>query len=150
MSDPDVDKAKSHAALNEEEVLQFWQENDIFEKSLQKDAPNGEFVFYEGPPTANAKPALHHLEARAFKDAIPRYKTMRGFRVRRKAGWDTHGLPVELQIEKELGFSGKPDIEKYGVEAFNKKCRDSVLRYIAEWEKFTDRIGYWVDKIDAY
>lgn len=150
MSDPDVGKAKSQAALNEEEVLRFWQENQIFEKSLSLDAPKGEFVFYEGPPTANAKPALHHLEARAFKDAIPRYKTMRGFHVRRKAGWDTHGLPVELQIEKELGFSGKPDIEKYGVEAFNKKCRDSVLRYIAEWEKFTDRIGYWVDKGDAY
>ncbi|MEK7063627.1 MAG: class I tRNA ligase family protein [Patescibacteria group bacterium] len=141
---------KSETALREEEVLKFWADNKIFEKSLAKDSPKGEFVFYEGPPTANAKPALHHLEARAFKDAIPRYKTMQGYHVRRKAGWDTHGLPVELQIEKELGFTGKQDIEKYGVEAFNEKCRESVFRYIGVWETFTDRIGYWVDKSDAY
>lgn len=143
-------KFKSDTALKEEEVLKFWTENKIFEQSLNKPAPKGEFVFYEGPPTANAAPALHHLEARAFKDAIPRYKTMRGYRVRRRAGWDTHGLPVELQIEKELGFTGKPDIEKYGVEAFNEKCRESVYRYIGVWEKFTDRLGYWVDKENAY
>ncbi len=141
---------KSDTAQKEEEVLKFWKENKIFEQSLNKPAPKGEFVFYEGPPTANAAPALHHLEARAFKDAIPRYKTMRGYRVRRRAGWDTHGLPVELQIEKELGFTGKPDIEKYGVEAFNEKCRESVYRYIGVWEKFTDRLGYWVDKENAY
>lgn len=141
---------KSDTARKEEEVLAFWQKEHIFEQSLKRPAPKGEFVFYEGPPTANAKPALHHLEARAFKDAIPRYKTMRGYRVRRRAGWDTHGLPVELQIEKELGFSGKPDIEKYGVEAFNEKCRESVYRYISVWEEFTDRLGYWVDKKDAY
>src|SRR3954470_14271086 len=98
----------------EEKVLQFWKENKIFEKTLEKKSPKGEFVFYEGPPTANGKPGIHHLESRAFKDAIPRYKTMRGYRVNRRAGWDTHGLPVELQVEKELGFKGKPDIEKYG------------------------------------
>ncbi|MCC7436601.1 class I tRNA ligase family protein, partial [Candidatus Nomurabacteria bacterium] len=110
----------------------------------------GDFVFYEGPPTANAKPALHHLEARAFKDVIPRYKTMRGFSVRRRAGWDTHGLPVELQIEKKLGFTSKKDIEEYGVAKFNKECKDSVFTHIKDWEDFTERIGYWVDKDDAY
>ena len=141
---------KSDAAKREEDVLAFWGEHSIFQKSLDKKSPRGEFVFYEGPPTANAPPALHHLESRAFKDVIPRYKTMRGYHVRRRAGWDTHGLPVELQIEKELGFSGKPDIEKYGVEAFNEKCRESVYTYINEWEKFTERIGYWVDRSNAY
>jgi isoleucyl-tRNA synthetase len=150
MTEDKSQKGKSDTALREEDVLKFWQENKIFEQSLKKPAPQGEFVFYEGPPTANAAPALHHLEARAFKDAIPRYKTMRGYRVRRRAGWDTHGLPVELQIEKELGFTGKPDIENYGVELFNEKCRESVYRYINVWEKFTDRLGYWVDKEDAY
>lgn len=141
---------KSDAALREERITAFWEENRIFEKSLEKDAPNGEFVFYEGPPTANAGPALHHLEARAFKDALPRYKTMRGYRVRRRAGWDTHGLPVELQIEKALGFTGKQDIEAYGIAAFNKKCRESVMAYIDEWSRFTRRIGYWVDQQKAY
>lgn len=150
MTEKDAPQGKSDVALREEEVLKFWAENKIFEKSLEQTKGGKEFIFYEGPPTANAKPALHHLEARAFKDAIPRYKTMQGYHVRRKAGWDTHGLPVELQIEKELGFTGKPDIEKFGIEAFNEKCRESVYRYIGEWEKFTDRIGYWVDKDDAY
>src|SRR5579872_5616066 len=112
----DSDENKSQTAKREEEILKFWQEHSIFKKSTEKPAPAGEFVFYEGPPTANAKPALHHLEARAFKDILPRYKTMQGFHVRRKAGWDTHGLPVELQIEKKLGFTTKKDIEVYGVE----------------------------------
>ena len=99
---------KSTRSLKEEEILTFWKRNDIFKKSLEKKAPKGEFVFYEGPPTANGMPGIHHLEARAFKDAIPRYKTMRGYRVRRKGGWDTHGLPVELEVEKELGLKSKP------------------------------------------
>ncbi len=141
---------KSQTALKEEEVLKFWQEKEVFKKTLKKDSPRGKFVFYEGPPTANARPALHHLAARVFKDIIPRFKTMQGFYVRRKAGWDTHGLPVELQIEKKLGLKSKKEIEQYGVEAFNKQCKDSVFEYIEEWEKFTDRIGYWVDKKDAY
>jgi isoleucyl-tRNA synthetase len=141
---------KSDAALKEEAVLKFWAENKIFEKSLAKDSPAGEFVFFEGPPTANAKPALHHLEARAFKDVIPRYKTMQGFHVRRQGGWDTHGLPVELQIEKKLGLNSKKAIEEYGIEKFNKECKDSVFEYIKDWEDFTDRIGYWVDKKNAY
>ncbi len=141
---------KSAAALREEAVLEFWQKENIFQKSVERNAGNDEFVFYEGPPTANAKPALHHLEARAFKDVIPRYKTMQGFHVRRRAGWDTHGLPVELQIEKKLGLKSKKEIEQYGIAQFNKECKDSVFEYIGEWEKFTDRIGYWVDKKSAY
>jgi isoleucyl-tRNA synthetase len=113
---------KSDAAKREERILAWWKENQIFERSVEKPSPSGEFVFYEGPPTANGRPGIHHLESRSFKDAIPRYKTMRGYRVPRRAGWDTHGLPVELEVEKELGFSGKPDIEKYGVAAFNKSA----------------------------
>ncbi len=143
-------REKSEAAKREEEILAFWEDNAIFQKSLEKESPKGEFVFYEGPPTANGKPGIHHLESRAFKDAIPRYKTMRGYNVPRKAGWDTHGLPVELEVEKELGFSGKPDIEKYGVSEFNKKCKESVLRYITIWDAFTKRMGYWVDQKKAY
>lgn len=116
----------------------------------QKDAPKGEFVFYDGPPTANGKPGIHHLEPRAFKDAIPRYKTMQGYSVRRKGGWDTHGLPVELQVEKALGLTSKKQIEEYGVEKFNEECKKSVWAYIDEWEKFTDRIGYWIDHKNPY
>jgi isoleucyl-tRNA synthetase len=141
---------KSDRAKREEAILAFWRDNKIFEKTLEKEAPKGEFVFYEGPPTANAKPALHHLEARVFKDALPRYKTMRGYHVPRKAGWDTHGLPVELQIEKKLGFTSKKDIEAYGIEKFNKECKESVFEYIGDWEKFTERIGYWVNFKEAY
>lgn len=141
---------KSAAALREEKVLEFWSQNKIFEKTLEKRSPKGEFVFFEGPPTANAKPALHHLEARAFKDVIPRFKTMQGFHVGRRGGWDTHGLPVELQIEKKLGLNSKKAIEEYGIEKFNAECKQSVFEYIKDWEDFTDRIGYWVDKKNAY
>jgi isoleucyl-tRNA synthetase len=149
-----METEKSQTAQKEEEILKFWQEKEVFKKTLNKpreaNASKAEFVFYEGPPTANAKPALHHLESRVFKDIIPRFKTMQGHYVRRKAGWDTHGLPVELQIEKKLGLKSKKEIEQYGVEEFNKQCKDSVFEYISDWEKFTDRIGYWVDKKDAY
>ena len=140
----------SDIAKKEEETLAFWSDRSIFDKTLAKPAPKGEFVFYEGPPTANGRPGIHHLETRAFKDAILRYKTMRGYRVPRRAGWDTHGLPVELEVEKELGFSGKKDIEVYGIAAFNAKCKESVLRYVDEWTRFTGRIGYWVDQARAY
>jgi isoleucyl-tRNA synthetase len=150
MSDIPPQTEKSEAARREEEVLTFWKENDIFQKSLERGEEDKTFVFYEGPPTANGRPGVHHMESRSFKDAIPRYKTMQGFRVPRRAGWDTHGLPVELEVEKQLGFSGKPDIEKYGIAEFNKKCRESVFSYIDLWEKFTDRIGYWVDQDKAY
>ncbi|HRH55893.1 MAG TPA: class I tRNA ligase family protein, partial [Candidatus Paceibacterota bacterium] len=145
-----ADITKSEAAKREEGILAFWDEKQIFEKSLAKHAPKGEYVFFEGPPTANGKPGVHHMESRSFKDALPRYKTMRGYRVPRRAGWDTHGLPVELEVEKELGFRGKKDIEEYGLAAFNTKCRESVLKYIEEWSRFTKRIGYWVDQETAY
>ncbi len=141
---------KSEAALREEKVLEFWKENKIFEKSLKQSEGKKEFVFYEGPPTANGEPGTHHLEARAFKDAIPRYKTMRGFHVRRKGGWDTHGLPVELQVEKKLGLNSKKAIEKYGVAKFNQECKESVWQYLDVWNKFTKRIGYWVDQENPY
>jgi len=134
----------------EEKVLQFWKDNKIFEKTLDKPADKGEFVFYEGPPTANGKPGIHHVEARAFKDAIPRYKTMQGFHVRRKAGWDTHGLPVELEVEKKLGLKSKKEIEEYGVEKFNDECKKSVWTYVDLWRQFSDRMGYWADYENAY
>jgi len=141
---------KSEAALREEKVLEFWRENKIFEKSLEQTKNGKEFIFYEGPPTANGKPGIHHLEARAFKDAIPRYKTMRGYHVRRKGGWDTHGLPVELQVEKKLGLNSKKAIEAYGIGKFNQECKANVWEYLEFWNKFTERIGYWVDQDNAY
>lgn len=145
---------KSPNSLREEQTLTFWKEKDIFRRTLDRKREGvkdrGEFIFYEGPPTANGRPGIHHLEARAFKDAIPRYKTMQGYYVRRKGGWDTHGLPVELQVEKELGLKSKKEIEKYGIAAFNEKCKESVWSYVTEWERFTDRMGYWVDLKDPY
>ncbi len=141
---------KSESAIREERILEFWKENNIFENSLEKESPKGEFVFFEGPPTANGKPGIHHLEARAFKDAIPRYKTMQGFHVRRKGGWDTHGLPVELQVEKILGLKSKREIESYGIAEFNKKCKENVWEYVDVWRKFTERIGYWIDQKNPY
>jgi len=141
---------KSEVALREEKVLEFWREKKIFEKTLSKTEGKKEFVFYEGPPTANAKPGIHHLEARAFKDAIPRYKTMRGYHVRRKGGWDTHGLPVELQVEKKLGLDSKKAIEEYGIAKFNQECRKNVWEQIDLWTKFTERIGFWLDQDNPY
>ena len=141
---------KSDVALREEAVLEFWRENKIFEKSLSEREGKKEFIFYEGPPTANGKPGIHHLEARAFKDAIPRYKTMQGYHVRRKGGWDTHGLPVELQVEKKLGLNSKKAIEDYGIAKFNQECKESVWEYVDLWHKFTERIGFWVDQKNPY
>jgi len=147
----DNSKPKKHPlAEKEEKILEFWKEKKIFQKTLEKPSPKGEFVFYEGPPTANGRPGIHHIVARAFKDALPRYKTMQGFHVRRKGGWDTHGLPVELEVEKTHGFKSKKDIENYGVAKFNKECKENVWKYVDEWEKFTDRIGYWVDQDNPY
>ncbi|TSC69526.1 MAG: isoleucyl-tRNA synthetase [Parcubacteria group bacterium Gr01-1014_66] len=134
----------------EEEILHFWEEHRIFEQSLEKNKRKPVFVFYEGPPTANGAPGIHHLGARAFKDLIPRYKTMRGFFVPRRAGWDTHGLPVEIQVEKELGLKSKKDIEEFGIAAFNAKAKESVWRYEEQWERFTKRIGFWIDLKDPY
>lgn len=134
----------------EEEILKFWQEKKIFEKTLKARSRAKKFVFFEGPPTANGKPGIHHLLPRAFKDLFARYKTMQGFLVERKAGWDTHGLPVELEVEKKLGIKSKPEIEKYGIGPFNKECRKSVWGYKDEWEKFTGRIAYWLDLKNPY
>ncbi len=134
----------------EEDILAFWEKKEIFQQSLEKTRDGKPFVFFEGPPTANGMPGIHHVLARAYKDVIPRYQTMRGRFVERKAGWDTHGLPVELQVEKELKISGKPEIEKYGIAAFNAKCRESVWQYQDAWERLTKRIGYWIDLEHPY
>jgi isoleucyl-tRNA synthetase len=132
----------------EDEVLAWWQANQVVEKSLASgDKP---FVFYEGPPTANGRPGLHHVISRTFKDVILRYRAMQGYKiVGRREGWDTHGLPVEIEVEKKLGFNGKPDIERFGIAEFNRLCRESVWEYIQEWKTFTKRIAYWVDE-DGY
>jgi len=134
----------------EEGVLRFWKHRHIFQKSelARQGAP--EYVFYEGPPTANGKPGVHHVLARVFKDIFPRYKNMSGFHVVRRGGWDTHGLPVEIEVEKRLGFTNKSQIEEYGIARFNELCRKSTFEYIQDWEKLTDRIAFWVDLDDAY
>ena len=135
---------------NEEKHLEFWKQNQIFEKSVKNREGKPRFVLYEGPPTANGNPGIHHVLARAYKDIITRYKVMKGYYAPRIAGWDTHGLPVEIEVEKELGFSGKAQIETYGVEQFNAKCRASVFKYLKEWDNLTERIAYWVDLEHAY
>jgi isoleucyl-tRNA synthetase len=134
----------------EESILAWWKAAGVFDRSLElrKDAP--EWIFYEGPPTANGRPGIHHVEPRTFKDVYPRFKTMTGYLVRRKGGWDCHGLPVELEVEKEIGTTGKKDIEAFGVAAFNDLCRASVQRYVGDFERLTDRIGFWIDMSDAY
>ncbi|MBQ8618366.1 MAG: isoleucine--tRNA ligase [Clostridia bacterium] len=134
----------------EEEIVKFWRENEVFKKSveLRKGAPA--FTFFDGPPTANGKPHIGHVETRAIKDIIPRYRTMKGFDVLRKAGWDTHGLPVELEVEKLLGLDGKPQIESYGIEPFIKECKKSVWKYKTEWEEMSERVGFWADMEDPY
>jgi isoleucyl-tRNA synthetase len=134
----------------EEKVLEFWRQHETFAKSVQQREGAPTYVFYEGPPTANGKPGVHHVQARAYKDLFPRYKTMRGYQVPRKAGWDCHGLPVEIEVEKKLGFSGKKAIEDYGVEPFNRQCRESVMEYEGLWRQMTERIGYWADLDHAY
>jgi len=134
----------------EEEILNRWESNNTFTKSVNQQKGKSRFIFYEGPPTANGKPGSHHVEARVFKDLIPRFKTMRGYYCERKGGWDCHGLPVELEVEKKLGISGKPQIEEYGVEKFCQLCRKSVFEYVEEWERLTERIGFWIDIKNSY
>lgn len=134
----------------EREVLEFWRKNKIFEKSVREREGRPGFTFYEGPPTANGRPGIHHVLARTLKDLVCRYKTMRGFQVHRKAGWDTHGLPVEIEVEKKLGIRHKDEIVAYGIEKFNALCRKSVFEYKDDWERMTEQIGYWVDLNDAY
>src|SRR5512132_353597 len=141
---------------DESRILAFWKQRRIFEKTLRAETratgpSKGTFVFYEGPPTANGMPHNGHVLTRAVKDLLPRYKTMRGYDVPRKAGWDTHGLPVEVEVEKELKIHGKADIERYGIEPFIERCVASVFRYTDVWEKTgTEKIGYWVDLKSAY
>lgn len=134
----------------EKEVLEFWKENDIFRKNEERNQGSREFTFYDGPPTANGKPHIGHILTRVIKDIIPRYHVMKGDHCLRKAGWDTHGLPVELEVEKLLGIDGKPEIEKYGIEPFIKKCKESVWKYTSEWQKMSDRVGYWADMKNPY
>ena len=138
----EVDSKLSFPAL-EQSVDQWWKERDIIKQALASGDQAHPFIFFEGPPTANGRPGVHHVEARVTKDLIVRYQRMRG-------GWDTHGLPVEVEVEKELGFNGKPDIEKYGIKEFNAKCKESVNRYVDEFERLTDRIAFWLDLDNPY
>jgi isoleucyl-tRNA synthetase len=131
-------------------IITWWQENDVFARSLERTTDGPAWVFYEGPPTANGTPGTHHIEARVFKDVFPRYRTMKGYSVPRRAGWDCHGLPVELAVEKELSLSGKPEIEKIGIAEFNARCRESVLRHVGAFEQLTERMGYWIDLSKPY
>ena len=131
-------------------ILEFWREADVFHQSLRRREGAPEWVFYEGPPTANGRAGIHHTESRTFKDVYPRFKTMTGYLVPRKAGWDCHGLPVELEVEKEIGTKTKRDIEAFGIAEFNRLCRESVTRYVDDWERLTERLGFWIDTSDAY
>ncbi len=146
-----VDPTQSFPAL-EQRVLERWRETDVFARQLsrRRDAAAPVWSFYEGPPTANGKPGAHHVLSRVFKDVYPRYRAMRGYYVPRKAGWDCHGLPVELEVEKELGISSKAEIEEYGIAEFNSRCRESVFRYVEEWNRMTERVGHWIDLDDPY
>ncbi|MFC1941559.1 class I tRNA ligase family protein, partial [Chloroflexota bacterium] len=134
----------------EEDIINLWKEHKVFEKSIDRRRGAPRFVLYEGPPTANGSPGIHHVLSRVFKDIIPRYKAMKGYYTPRIAGWDTHGLPVELEVEKELGFSGKAQIEEYSVDKFNQRCRESVFSYLKEWDALTERIAFWIDLDNAY
>ena len=134
----------------EEGILELWRERDVVARSLSEREGCPEYVFHEGPPTANGRPGIHHVLSRAFKDIFPRYKIMQGYYVQRRGGWDTHGLPVEIEVEKQLGLSGKQQIEAYGVEEFNRRCRASAQEYIEDWERMTVRMGFWVDLKTAY
>ena len=134
----------------EERIREGWREREIFRRSVEERPSDKIYSFYEGPPTANGAPGVHHILSRVFKDIFPRYKTMRGYRVPRKGGWDTHGLPVELEVERELGLKSKGEIEEYGIAEFNARCRESVMRYVEQWEDMTERIAFWVDMEDAY
>ena len=134
----------------EKETLRLWKEKGIIEKCFHCRDGAERFTFFDGPPTANGRPHIGHIETRAIKDLIPRFQTMKGKDVLRKAGWDTHGLPVELEVEKQLGLDGKPQIEAYGIEPFIKKCKESVWKYQHEWEEMSDRVGYWADMEHPY
>ncbi|UCH66922.1 MAG: class I tRNA ligase family protein, partial [Ignavibacterium sp.] len=134
----------------EKRILKFWKDNKVFEKSVSERSEGNIYAFYEGPPTANGKPGIHHVMSRTLKDLVCRYKTMQGYRVERKGGWDTHGLPVEIEVEKEIGIKFKSEVAEYGIENYNQKCRESVFTYLDLWEKMTTRMGYWIDLDSAY
>src|SRR6476620_8656331 len=144
--------ASANLPRQEEEVLQFWKERRIFDQSIEQRRQKnvGRFVFYEGPPTANGMPHPGHCLTRAIKDLFPRYKAMRGYLCERKAGWDTHGLPVEVEVCKELGIHSKEEIENFGIEPFIHRCQESVWRYMQQWERLTERLGFWIHLKDAY
>src|SRR5438874_8561064 len=144
-----VDPNQSFPEL-EEQVLARWRERDVFRESVRRRDRRPPWVFYEGPPTANGPPGSHHVLARVFKDIFPRYKTMQGFYVERKGGWDCHGLPVELAVEAELGFTTKSDIERYGIAEFNARCRETVLSHVGDWARMVERVGHWIDLEHAY
>ena len=144
-----VDPKQSFPEL-EERILERWRERDVFHRSFTNREGAPLWSFYEGPPTANGRPGSHHVLARVFKDIYPRFKTMAGHQVPRKAGWDCHGLPVELEVERELGITSKEEIEEFGIAEFNARCRESVFRYVEDWNKLTERIGFWLDLDDPY
>ncbi len=144
-----VSPSVSYPAM-EGELLKLWRERDVFQRSMSERVGSPAYVFHEGPPTANGRPGIHHVLARAFKDIFPRYKTMQGYYVLRRAGWDTHGLPVEIEVEKRLGLNGKKQIEEFGVAEFNRRCRESTMEYIGAWERLTERMAFWVDMDTAY
>ncbi|MGK2932948.1 MAG: class I tRNA ligase family protein, partial [Solirubrobacterales bacterium] len=144
-----VDPKQSFPEM-EERIGARWKEEKVFERSMEQRADGEVWSFYEGPPTANGRPGSHHVLSRVFKDIYPRYRSMQGFNVPRKAGWDCHGLPVELEVEKQLGLSSKQEIEDYGIEEFNERCRESVFTYVEEWNRLTERIGFWIDLDDPY
>ena len=136
--------------LREKQTEKFWRDNDIFKKSMDSRKEGETYTFYDGPPTANGKPHIGHVLTRVIKDMIPRYQTMKGHMVPRKAGWDTHGLPVELEVEKKLGLNGKEQIEEYGMEPFIKQCKESVWKYKGMWEDFSGTVGFWADMDNPY
>src|SRR6201747_1107654 len=144
-----VDPQQSFPAL-EEQILERWRERDVFRESLRRREGAPPWVFWEGPPTANGPPGVHHVLSRAFKDIFPRFRTMRGFYVERRGGWDCHGLPVEIAVEKQLGITSKEQIEEYGIAEFNARCRESVFAFLEDWNALTERIGFWLDLDDAY
>src|SRR5689334_1080742 len=144
-----VESKPSFPAL-ERAVLDRWRQRGVFAASLKRRGGSPDWCFYEGPPTANGPPAAHHVLSRVFKDIFPRYRTMCGYYVERKGGWDCHGLPVELAVEAELGMQSKEDIERYGIAEFNARCRQAVLSYLEDWNRLTERIGFWIDLDDAY
>src|SRR3989344_3895748 len=141
---------KSKIAEREEQILAFWQQDHTFKKSLEKESPKGDFVFYDGPPFATGLPHYGSILPSTMKDVIPRFKTMQGYRVPRRWGWDCHGLPVENEVEKQLGFKSKKDIENYGIEKFNAKAKEAVMRYAGEWRQYIERMGRWVDMDNDY